>query len=116
MTVKIPPYGLELYIKEADETHVEDYVVLAHSRYGVNSCALQYYLAHGALEMFLHLGWGSAYINTEGSALKICDCLSLADKIVQTAEKFKRGIRLRVVCSDFHGSYWSAGGILEEVS
>jgi hypothetical protein len=53
--IDMSPYNLQHYIREVDGTHVEDYVVLSHSGYGVNSYALQYYLVHGMLEMFLHL-------------------------------------------------------------
>jgi len=108
--IEMSPYNLQHYISEVDGTHVEDYVVLSHSGHGVNSYALQYYLVHGTLEMFLHLGWGGVYMDAEKAAAKIRDCFSIADEIVpaaQTAGKLQAGVRLKIVGSDFYGSYWA---------
>ena len=111
--MEMSPYNLQHYIREVDTTHVEDYVILSHSGHGVNSYALQYYIVHGPLEMFLHLGWGGIYMDAKNSTTKIRNCFSLADKIVtaaQTAEKLQTGTRLRIVGSDSYGSYWSETG------
>ena len=108
--IEMSPYNLQHYIHEVDGTHVEDYVVLSHSGHGVNSYALQYYLVHGTLEMFLHLGWGGVYMDVGRAAAQIRECFSLADEIVpvaQTAGKLQAGARLKIVGSDFYGSYWS---------
>jgi hypothetical protein len=113
--IEMWPYNLQHYICEIDETPVEDYVILSHSGHGVNSYALQYYIVHGMLEMFLHLGWGGVYMDAEKAAANIRDCFSLADEIVaaaQAARKLQTGTRLRIVCSDFYGSYWSIPGKL----
>lgn len=101
------PYNLQHYLTESEESQVEDYVVLAHSGHGVNSYAIQYYLVQGPLRMFLHLGWGGAYMNAEETAAMIRNCFSMADRIVmvvQRATKFETGGRLLVVGSDFYGS------------
>ena len=111
--IKMWPYNLEEYIYEVDGTHVVDYVVLSHSGHGANSYALQYYLVHGTLEMFLHLAWAGLYSNVKKDAAAIRDCFSLTDEIVpaaQTAEKLQAGARLRIVGCHFYGSYWSAPG------
>ncbi len=111
--IDMSPYNLQHYIHEVDGAHVEDYVVLSHSGHGANSYALQYYLVHGTLEMFLHLGWGGLYMDAERAVAEIRDCFSLADEIVpaaQTAGKLQAGARLRIVGSDFYGSYWSVPG------
>ena len=111
--IKISPYILEYYIREVDGTHVEDYVVLAHSGHGVNSYALQYYLVHGALRMFLHLGWGGVYMDGEAATGQIRECFSLADRIIPAAQSIGRiqaGEYLILVGSDFYGSYWVSPG------
>ncbi len=64
--------------------------------------------------MFLHLGWGGVYMNAENAAAQIEACFTLADKIVlaaQGSEKLQEGSDLKIVCSDFYGSYWSAPGV-----
>lgn len=114
--IEISPYNLQHYICEIDEVHVEDYVVLSHSGHGVNSYALQYYIVHGSLEMFLHLEWGGVYKEAEKATADIRDCFSLTDEIVpatQTAGKLQVGDRLRIVGSDLNGSYWFVSGKLE---
>ena len=111
--IEMSPYNLHNYVREADRTHMEDYVVLSHSGHGGNSYAIQYYLVHGTLEMFLHLGWGGVYMDAEKAATQIHTCFSLADEIdpaAQTAGKLIDGARLRIVGSDFYGSYWLAQG------
>ena len=111
--IEMSPYNLQHYIRELDETHVEDYIVLSHSGHSANSYAIQYYLVHGTLEMFLHLGWGGVYMDNEKAASKINDCFSIADKIVpaaQTAENFQAQARMRIVGSDFYGRYWFVTG------
>ena len=112
--IKIFPYNLQEYVNEINETQVEDYVLLSHSGHGTNSYAIQYYLVYGTLKMFLHLGWGGVYMNAQDAAAQIEACFSLADKIVlaaQTSEKLQEGRELKIVCSDFYGSYWSAPGV-----
>ncbi|MDI6754393.1 MAG: hypothetical protein QME78_08360 [Thermodesulfobacteriota bacterium] len=107
------PYNLHQYVREVDETHVDDYALLAHSGYGVNSYALQYYVVYGALRMFLFLGWGGVYMDAKADATKIRDCFSLADEIipaVQTVARLQAGDLITIVASDFYGSYWSAQG------
>jgi hypothetical protein len=103
------PYNLQHYVHEVEETQVNDYAVVSHSGYGVNSYAIQYYLVQGSLRMFLHLGWGGVYMDATAAAARIRDCFSIADQVVAAAQsvgRFQAGERLTVVGSDFYGSYW----------
>ncbi len=112
--VKMWSYNLQEYVNELNRTDVEDYVVLSHAGHGTNSYALQYYLVHGKLKMFLHLGWGGVHMDNKSAKDQIRDCFLLTDKIVlaaQTSEKLQEGTALKIVCSDFYGSYWSAPGV-----
>jgi hypothetical protein len=111
-SIKMSPYNLEHFVREP-AGRTGDYVVLAHSGHGVNSYAIQYYLVHGCLHMFLHLGWGGAYMDASAEAAKISECFELADRLVQKAEavgKLDHHNRLTVVVSDFYGSYCLAPG------
>ena len=115
--IQVSPYFLQQYVNELDKNDVKDYVVLSHAGRGINSYAIQYYLVHNNLKMFLHLRWGGVYINTQNAAADIQTCFSLADKIVLTvesSEKLQTGSDLKIVCSDSYGSYWSAPGKEEE--
>jgi hypothetical protein len=110
--LKMSPYNLHYYVHEGDGAPRE-YAVLCHSGHGVNSYAIQYYLVYGPLRMFLHLGWGGVYMDSDAAASKIRECFSLADEIVpaaMTVGKLGAGERLTIVGSDFYGSYWSASG------
>ena len=92
---------------------MEDYALLCHSGHGINSYALQYYLVHDSLQMFLHLGWGGVYMDAQAEAAKIQECFSLADEIILAAKPVGRlvaGNRLTIVASDFYGSNWSPSG------
>lgn len=103
------PYDLRFYTEETDGP--EEYAVLSHDGHGVNSYAIQYYLVTGPLRMFLHLGWGGAYMDHDREASKIRTCFALADAIVsevKTTEKLAPGERLTIVGADFYGSSWSA--------
>ena len=112
--IEMSPYNLDYYIHEIEQAWIEDYVIedytiLSHSGHGVNSYALQYYIVYGRLEMFLHLGWGGAYMDAEKTATQARDCFSLADKLVpasQKSVKLQGEDYLRIVGSDFYGSYW----------
>lgn len=108
------PYWLDRYVQEAQRKRIPDYALLSHSGHGANSYAVQYYLVHGPLHMFLHLGWGGVYMDKENAATQIHECFSRADEIaqatVQTAGAFKAGEHLTVVGSDFYGSYWLPPG------
>src|SRR6266568_8303182 len=73
------PYNLQHYVGEANE---EDYVILSHSGHGVNSYAIQYYLVYKTLRMFLHLGWGGAYMDAKADATKIYESFALANEII----------------------------------
>jgi hypothetical protein len=111
--IDMSPYNLRHYVREVDESDVEDYAVLSHSGHGVNSYAIQYYLVYGPLHMFLHLGWGGIYMNTDAEAAKIQECFALADEIVSavmTLGQLGADEQLTIVGSDFYGSYWSAPG------
>ena len=106
--IDISPYNLDHYVDEVDGIDVEDYAVLSHSGHGANSYAIQYYLVHGSLRMFLHLGWGGVYSDADADVGKIRRCFSLADQIVPAASKLGKDDRLTIVASDFYGSHWSA--------
>lgn len=111
--LKMSPYNLMHYVNEAEKTPVDDYAVLCHSGHGVNSYALQYYLVHGPLRMFLHLTWGGVYTDAETIAANILDCFTIADKIVSTARAaalIQPGDHLLIVASDFYGSNWRRPG------
>jgi hypothetical protein len=109
--IAISPYELHHYVKEVGDTCMRNYVVLSHAGHGVNSYALQYYLVYGRLAMFLHLGWGGAYMDGQKTAAQIRDCFSLADQIAaipQRVDGGEKARRLKIVGSDFYGSYWCA--------
>jgi len=115
--IDMSPYHLQHYVAEVDETPVEDYAVLSHSGHGINSYAVQYYLVHGSLRMFLHLGWGGVYMDAKADATKIRDCFSLADEIVpavKNAGRLRIDERLTIVGSDFYGSYWEVSPGIDE--
>lgn len=110
--IKMSPYNVQYYLEEVERTHVEDYVILAHSGYGVNSYAIQYYLVQGPLRMFLHLAWGGVYQDANANAAEIRDCFSIADQIVRAVPRrtFPTGEYLTIVGTDVYGSYWSRPG------
>jgi hypothetical protein len=104
--INISPYNLEHYVREMN---VADYAILSHSGHGVNSWAIQYYLVYGALRMFLHLGWGGAYMDAKEEATKINDCFALASEIVPIVQQvgtIPPADQVTIVGSDFYGSYW----------
>lgn len=112
--IEISPYDLQHYIREAEGTQVVDYVILAHSGHGANSYAIQYYLVHKTLRLFLrlflHLAWGGIYMDAGAATSRVRNCLLLADELVSAAQSNNTilgGDRLTVVGSDFYGSYWS---------
>ena len=111
--IDMSPYNLQHYLDEADGYQLADCVVLAHSGHGINSYAIQYYVVLGFLRMFLHLGWGGVYADAEKDAAKIQQCFSLADEIVEDVQSMATSQiprPVKIVCSDFYGSYWSALG------
>ena len=111
--IDMSPYSLQHYVHEVDEVQREDYALLSHTGHGVNSYALQYYLVHDSLRIFLHLGWGGVYMNAQAAAAQIRECFSLVDEIVLAAKAVGRvatGDRLTIVASDLYGSYWSPSG------
>jgi hypothetical protein len=107
-------YELDAYVREAQEKRVRDYALLAHSGHGVNSYAIQYYLVHGHLRMFLHLGWGGVYEDRNEESDKVHACFSKADEVVRamvrSAASFHTGEHLTIIGSDFYGSYWIPPG------
>jgi hypothetical protein len=114
--LKISPYELRDYVDETDCSSGE-YVVLCHSGHGVNSYAIQYYVVYGPLRLFLHLGWGGAYMDAIETASDVRECFSLADEVVSAAMKMgkvRADERLTIVGSDFYGSYWFISGTSSE--
>jgi len=101
------PYNLRHFMDEVRTAPGNDFAVLAHSGHGVNSYAIQYYLVHGSLRLFLFLGWGGVYTNNQHAADGISQCFDLADQIVVAADSLPAGLHLTVVASDFYGSAWS---------
>ena len=111
--VRIWPYKLHEYIREAKKALVKDYALLSHAGHGINSYAIQYYLVYDSLSLFLHLGWGGGYMDAKTESDKIRDCFSIADQIVSETKRPARlqpGKRLTIVGSDFYGSYWLPPG------
>jgi hypothetical protein len=106
--VKMWPYDIDRYVKESCDPP-SPYVVLAHAGYGFNSYVIAYYLVFGPLRLFLHLGFGGAYMNEGEDVIKIRECFSLADQILEAAKtsgKLFPDECLTVVCSDFYSNYW----------
>jgi hypothetical protein len=112
--VRMWAYELDAYVSAAQGKRIRDYALLSHSGHGINSYAIQYYLVHGPLRMFLHLGWGGVYGDQKEEAAKIRACFLKADQVVQTmaqgAAGFHTGEHLMIVGSDFYGSYWIPPG------
>ncbi len=112
--IRIWPYELDRYVNQSQRRQIRDYALLSHSGHGINSYAIQYYLVHGPLRMFLHLGRGGVYEDHEKEAAKIRDCFSKADEVVQAMAQatagFHTGEHLTIVGSDFYGSYWIPPG------
>lgn len=106
--INMSPYNLKHYVAEVDKSRVQDYAMLSHSGHGINSYALQYYLVHGSLRMFLHLGWGGAYMDDKAARTNIRNCFSMAAQIIRAAKATED--RLTIVGSDFYGSYWEVSG------
>lgn len=105
------PYVVQDYVKEAKRSKVDDYVVLAHSGYGLNSYAIHYYVVIGGLRMFLQLAWGGVYEDAEECSSKIAECFSVADRVMAlAANRLAARDMLLIVCSDFYGSYWLKPG------
>ncbi|WP_395739573.1 hypothetical protein [Prosthecobacter sp.] len=106
--VKMSPYDIDNHVKESYDPP-SPYVVLAHAGYGFNSYVITYYLVFGPLRLFLHLGFGGAYMNEKEDVIKIRECFSLADQIFEAAKtsgKLFPDEYLTVVCSDFYANYW----------
>jgi len=112
--IRMWPYELDRYVHQSQTRQIRDYALLSHSGHGINSYAIQYYLVHGSLRMFLFLGWGGAYGDHEKDAANIRACFLKADEVVQAmvqgAACFHTGEHLTVVGSDFYGSYWIPPG------
>jgi hypothetical protein len=112
--IRMSPYELDRYVRQSQRRQIRDYALLSHSGYGISSYAIQYYLVHGHLRMFLHLGWGGAYDDDKKEAAKIRTCFLKADQVVHAmvpgAAGFHTGEHLTVVGSDFYGSYWIPPG------
>ncbi len=112
--IRMWPYELDRYVHQSQRGQIRDYALLSHSGHGINSYAIQYYLVHGPLRMFLHLGWGGVYEDHEKEAAKIRACFLKADEVVQAivqgAAGFHTGEHLTIVGSDFYGSYWIPPG------
>lgn len=112
--IRMWEYWLHRYVRQSQRRQICDYALLSHSGHGANSYAIQYYLVHGHLRMFLHLGWGGVYEDDEKDAGKIRACFLKADEVVramvQAAAGFRTGEHLTVVGSDFYGSYWIPPG------
>ena len=110
------PYNLGHYVNELELSPVEDYAVLAHSGHGANSYAIQYYVVQGPLRMFLHLGWGGAYMDNEAAAAGIRDCFAAADQVVAAgsrSEMFEAEGRLTIVAEENVECYWLPPGEVE---
>jgi hypothetical protein len=102
------PYFLGHYIEEIGKSELGDYALLAHSGYGANSYAIQYYLTSGPLRLFLFLGWGGVYMDNEETITNITICFNLAEEIIKAAqEKLRLEFPLTIIVSDFYGTYWS---------
>ncbi len=107
-TIAVSPYDLNHYVNETGTAQTDDYAVLSHSGHGVNSYAIQYYLVCGPLRMFLFLGWGGVYMDSQNAAAKIRECFGLAERITKAAaDKLRSDSHLMIVVSDFYGNYWS---------
>lgn len=114
------PYHLLRYVVEAEQFNQEDFAILAHSGYGLNSYAIQYYLVHDPLRLFLHLGWGGVYMDPTATTNTINECFILANEInkkVQSLSHHPLNRALFVVATEFYGcSWWLKGqNFLDEI-
>ncbi len=111
--IQFSPYHILHYLREMEEICVEDYAVLCYSGHGLYY-AIQYYIVHGGLAMFLFLSWGGLHRSATADSFTIHQAFFMADKIVhaaQTTGRLRAGDRLTVVGSDYYiESYWSPPG------
>jgi hypothetical protein len=106
--LEVWPYDFDHYVEEAHGP-VADHVVLAHAGHGSNSHAIHYYLVHGAVRMFLQLGWGGVHMDADARTASVRACFARADELVRAAGvagRIPAGHRLIVAASDFYGAWW----------
>jgi hypothetical protein len=110
--IPTPPYFIQAWVEAFQQGDIEELALLAHDGHGVNSHALQYYLVHDGLALFLHLAWGGVYMDQEASTRNVNHCLSLADQIVerwQSLPGHQRRNGLLVVAADFYPCWCRMG-------
>jgi hypothetical protein len=111
--VVFSPYNVFHYVAEAAAWQAEDYVLLAHAGRGSNSYAIQLYVVHGPLMLFLQMAWGGVYMDGKKAASRIADCFADTEQLItavtdaQNCGHLGSGKRLLVVESDFSGAFWT---------
>jgi hypothetical protein len=110
--IAISPYCFAEYVREGTMKNAEDYMLLGHAGHGANSYAWHYYLVSGQLRLFLQLGWGGTYINSDETTKAVNECFGFVSRLFiniqerRDAGRLRSDDRLIIVGSEFYGSYW----------
>ena len=98
-------YDYHGYLAEFHMKSVADYLQFGHDGYGINSYAVHYYLAYGALALALQLSWGGALTDPDEAARYIETVFDAATDLIALAEQQPAaGKRLLVAVSDHLGA------------
>lgn len=81
------PWDVDDYLEEAVAGSPPDYVLVAHTGYGVNSWAIHYFLVQGGLGIFLQIPWGGAYTDNDAAVARLRERFAAAADLIEAASQ-----------------------------
>lgn len=83
--VEASPWDVDIFAAEAVEDDPPDYVLVAHTGYGVNSWAMHYFVVQGSLGIFLQVPWGGVYTDNEAAVARLKELFAAAGELIEAA-------------------------------
>jgi len=114
--VTVWPYTVPAYLHEALEEHPRPYALLAHAGHGINSYALHYFLVHPPLQLFIQVGWGGVYMDSQKATASVNAHFRLVAPVIRAVRQAVKGgrighdERLTVFASTFSSQSWAVLG------
>ncbi len=108
---ELAPFAFDAHAGELEDPALQDYAILAHDGYGMNSYMMHYYVVKGPLRLLVQLPYGGAYMPEPETTDYLNECFRLASEITREGLDGRlsgQGDQLTVLCSMRHGWDWSA--------
>ena len=107
------PYEVARWMSEEEAS---EYLLVGHAGHGVNSYAVSYFLVQRHLRLFIQVGLGGVYMDSEKARRAVGQAFGAAAQLIRASTNVPEHEPVLVVATEFYSSHWRTGAMNHEAS